>query len=94
VVPEVVEYELMSHPETKTELQSPFYYLGEKLDVPAGALKSLRVVLRLPKSAYATMAIREMCHTSSEFEAQQKLNAEYEQLSKEINESKAAKEGQ
>ena len=41
--------------------------MGDKLEVKEGVMSSLRVVLQLPKSAYATMAIREILHISSEF---------------------------
>lgn len=44
-----------------------------------GDLRSVRVVIRLPKSAYATMAIREMFHIGSSFDVQKKLNGTYEQ---------------
>lgn len=79
VIPEVVDHEIMAHSNPKDELQSPFYTLGDALKVPEGELRSLRVVLRLPKSSYATMAIREMLHVPSEFEIQRQLNHQYEE---------------
>lgn len=44
-----------------------------------GELSSLRVVIKLPKSAYATMAIREILHIPSEFDVQRQLNSKYEE---------------
>ena len=65
IKPEVVDFEIITHNSPKDDLQSPFYTIGEKIEVTQGEMKSLRVVLKLPKSAYATMAIREMLHISS-----------------------------
>ena len=78
IKPENVSYGIYRHSQPKDELQSPFYTLGQTSTYEEGALRSLQVTLQLPKSAYATMAIREMLHISSEFDVQMQLNREYE----------------
>ena len=78
VKPEIIDYELIQHGSAKEDLQNPFYTLGEKLEHSAGDLRAIRVVVRLPKSSYATMAIREMLHVPSEFDVQRELNSLYE----------------
>jgi tRNA(Glu) U13 pseudouridine synthase TruD len=43
-----------------------------------GEKKAVQVVIQLPKSSYATMALRELLHIPSSFEAQMALNKLYE----------------
>jgi tRNA(Glu) U13 pseudouridine synthase TruD len=70
VKPNKVEAKLVSHLNPKDELLSPFYTMGDEVKVQPGDLTSLVVILQLPKSSYATMAIRELLHVSSEFDVQ------------------------
>ena len=48
------------------------------MEVKEGELSAIQIVLRLPKSTYATMAIRELLHIPSSFECQKTLNKMYE----------------
>ena len=49
---------VISYENPKDELQSPFYTMGEELKVEIGPRKAAQLVLQLPKSSYATMALR------------------------------------
>ena len=77
VRPEVLDYAVVSHKSPRDELVSPFYTLGDSMNIEEGELRSVRIVLRLPKSSYATMAVREMFHIGSSFEVQKRLNGSY-----------------
>ena len=58
---------------------SPFYMKGETVQLEEGELVAVRVILQLPKSSYATIAIREILHIPSSFKVQDKLNRMYDE---------------
>lgn len=78
VKPAKAAFKIISHLNPKDELLSSFYPIGDKIDYKEGELRSLELILQLPKSSYATMAIREILHITSEFDVQMQLNREYE----------------
>jgi tRNA(Glu) U13 pseudouridine synthase TruD len=78
VKPSNVSFKIIPHPHSKDELQSPFYTIGEGVEVAAGAKRAVQIMLQLPKSSYATMALREILHIPSSFEMQMTLNKLYE----------------
>lgn len=58
IKPSNVSYQIISHSNIKEELQSPFYTNGTELKVPEGDIRAVQVVMQLPKSSYATIALR------------------------------------
>ncbi len=80
VKPPKIDFEIISHKEKKAELLSPFYMKDEKMDFEQGDLKSAKIILQLPKSSYATIAIREILHIPSSFKVQTQLNYLYEKI--------------
>jgi tRNA(Glu) U13 pseudouridine synthase TruD len=77
VKPNCVTFRIISHGNAKDELQSPFYTIGEEVETAGGARRAVQIMLQLPKSSYATMALREVLHISSSFETQILLNKLY-----------------
>ncbi len=80
IKPPQIEYEILEHKEKKAELLSAFYMRGEKVKFEEGELRSVRIVLQLPKSSYATIAIREILHIPSSYKVQTELNRLYDNL--------------
>jgi len=80
VKPPLIECEIIKHNEKKAELLSPFYMKGETVEFGEGDLRSAKIVLQLPKSSYATIAIREILHIPSSFKVQTQLNNLYEKI--------------
>lgn len=83
VQPANVDWQFISYSDKSKELQNGFYYLEDKTEKAPeaeGKLFALRIVFDLPKSAYATMLMREVLKMSSSFEFQQRLNKVYNQL--------------
>jgi tRNA(Glu) U13 pseudouridine synthase TruD len=78
VRPKVVAWKVLEHLNGKDELQSPFYTMGEEMSFEKGWRKAVHLVIQLPKSSYATIALREILHIPSSFEMQMKLNKLYE----------------
>lgn len=48
------------------------------MQITPGSKKAVQLIIQLPKSSYATMALREVLHIPSSFEAQIVLNKLYE----------------
>lgn len=78
IKPTNVSSQIIAHKNAKDEVQSPFYLLGDKINLEEGPRRAVQVVMQLPKSSYATMALREILHISSAFESQMVLNRMYE----------------
>lgn len=58
IKPQNVEYSIISHENVKDELQTPFYLTGDKMTITPGSRKAIQLIIQLPKSSYATMALR------------------------------------
>jgi len=58
VKPVKTDTKILNHSNPKADLLDPFYTLGDEPKYEEGDLRSLRIILQLPKSSYATMAIR------------------------------------
>lgn len=58
IKPENVSYSIISHQNAKEELQTPFYLTGDKMNITPGSRKAVQLIIQLPKSSYATMALR------------------------------------
>lgn len=58
VKPSNTSFKIMSHQNIRDELQNPFYTIGDEPTIAPGDKKAVQVVLQLPKSSYATMALR------------------------------------
>lgn len=48
------------------------------MTIAPGTRKAVQLIIQLPKSSYATMALREVLHIPSSFETQMILNKLYE----------------
>lgn len=58
IKPKNVEFSIIKHKNEKDDLLSPFYLNGQGVDVEEGDKAAIRLIIQLPKSSYATMALR------------------------------------
>ena len=90
IKPKKVDHRIIKHQNSKDELQSAFYlWDNNHLNIDEGDKTAVQLIIQLPKSSYATMALREVLHMPSSFKIQSQLNKLYEssEIIKEIDKS-------
>ena len=67
--------DLVKYNDSEQDIQNAYYFTEKEVESdPNGQFQAIRIKFNLPKSAYATMCLRELTKNSTSFSFQMKLN--------------------